>query len=81
MSGIPEVPQGFIIVERHDGIMQRMGKSAGVESNWYYDILDQEGKECILMFCRNIRVTRTKKRIRQTSGNKLSKSELSDSSE
>lgn len=52
MSGIPEVPQGFTIAERHDGIVQRMGKSAGVESNWYYDALDQEGKECILMFCR-----------------------------
>ena len=52
MSGIPEVPQGFTIVERHDGIVQRMGRSAGIESNWYYDALDQEGKKCILMFCR-----------------------------
>ena len=46
MSGIPEIPEGFTIVERHDGIVQRMGKSAGIESNWYYDALDQEGKEC-----------------------------------
>ena len=52
MSGIPEIPEGFTIVERHAGIVQRMGKSAGIESNWYYDALDQEGKECILMFCR-----------------------------
>lgn len=49
MSGIPE---GFTIIERHDGITQRMGKSAGIESNWYYDALDTEKMECILMFCR-----------------------------
>jgi hypothetical protein len=52
MSGIPEIPEGFIIGQRHTGIVQRMGKSAGVESNWYYDAIDQEGNECILMFCR-----------------------------
>ena len=52
MSGIPNIPEGFIIGQRHAGIVQRMGKSAGVESNWYYDALDQEGNECILMFCR-----------------------------
>jgi len=49
MSGIPE---GFQIGERHEGIIQRMGKSAGIESNWYYDALDPEKNECILMFCR-----------------------------
>ena len=49
MSGIPE---GFQIGERHEGITQRMGKSAGIESNWYYDALDPEKNECILMFCR-----------------------------
>jgi phage terminase large subunit-like protein len=52
MSDIPEIPEGFIIGQRRAGIVQRMGKSAGVESNWYYDALDQEGNECILMFCR-----------------------------
>jgi len=49
MSGIPE---GFQIGERHEGITQRMGKSAGIESNWYYDAIDPQNKECIIMFCR-----------------------------
>lgn len=52
MSGIPDLPEGFHIAERHDGIKQRMGKSAGIESNWYYDAVDSDKKECILMFCR-----------------------------
>lgn len=49
MSGIPE---GFNIGQRHEGIVQRMGKSAGIESNWYYDATDSKNKECIIMFCR-----------------------------
>jgi hypothetical protein len=49
MSGIPE---GFSIGQRHEGIVQRMGKSAGIESNWYYDAIDLQNKECIIMFCR-----------------------------
>ncbi len=49
MSGLPE---GFQINQRHEGITQRMGKSAGIESNWYYDAIDSENKECIIMFCR-----------------------------
>jgi hypothetical protein len=49
MSGIPE---GFQIGQRYPGIVQRMGKSAGIESNWYYDAVDSNNKECIIMFCR-----------------------------
>lgn len=46
------IPEGFQIGERHEGIIQRMGKSAGIESNWYYDAIDLQNKECIIMFCR-----------------------------
>jgi hypothetical protein len=49
MSGLPE---GFQIGQRHEGITQRMGKSAGIESNWYYDAIDSRNEECIIMFCR-----------------------------
>jgi hypothetical protein len=49
MSSIPE---GFQIGQRHEGITQRMGKSAVVESNWYYDAIDPQNKECVIMFCR-----------------------------
>jgi hypothetical protein len=49
MSGLPE---GFQIGQRHEGITQRMGKSAGIESNWYYDAIDPDHKECTLMYCR-----------------------------
>jgi hypothetical protein len=47
-----EVPQGYMLGQRHPGIIQQMGKTAGIESNWYYDATDPNGKECILMFCR-----------------------------
>lgn len=47
-----EVLQGYILGQRYKGIIQRMGKTAGIESNWYYDAIDPDGKECILMFCR-----------------------------
>lgn len=49
MSGIPET---FTIRQLHPGIIQPLGKSAGIESNWYYDVTDPEQKECIAMFCR-----------------------------
>lgn len=47
-----EVPKGYTLGQRHHGIIQKMGKTAGIESNWYYDAIDPDGKECIIMFCR-----------------------------
>jgi hypothetical protein len=49
MSALPE---GFKVGQRYDGITQRMGKSAGIESNWYYDAVDPEGNNCTLMYCK-----------------------------
>ena len=47
-----EIPSEFSIVHRHDGIIQQKGKSAGIESNWYYDVINKEGNEYTLMYCR-----------------------------
>jgi hypothetical protein len=52
MSTEPVIPVGFTIQKRCDGIIQKMGKSAGIEANWYYEALDLSGNECILMYCR-----------------------------
>jgi hypothetical protein len=52
MSDHIEFPKGFQIGQRYPGIIQRMGKSAGIESNWYYDVTDSNHKECCIMFCR-----------------------------
>ena len=38
------IPKGFTINQRHNGITQPLGKSAGIESNWYYDALDYKHK-------------------------------------
>jgi hypothetical protein len=46
------IPKGFTINQRHNGITQPLGKSAGIESNWYYDALDDKNNECILMYCK-----------------------------
>jgi hypothetical protein len=50
MAGTP-IPSGFIIKERIDGIVNDMGKAAGLEQNWGYKIIDTENKECILLYC------------------------------
>jgi hypothetical protein len=52
MSTEPVIPVGFTIQKRCDGIIQKMGKSAGIEANWYYETRDLSGNECILMYCR-----------------------------
>lgn len=52
MSGEAPFPEGFQIGQRHPGIIQRMGKSAGIESNWYFDATDANNTPCIVMFCR-----------------------------
>lgn len=52
MSGEVPFPEGFQIGQRHPGIIQRMGKSAGIESNWYFDAIDINNNSCIVMFCR-----------------------------
>jgi hypothetical protein len=51
MSKILEIPTGYTIIKRNDGIIQKMGKSAGIEANWYYDAVDSNGKDCIIMYC------------------------------
>jgi hypothetical protein len=45
------IPEGFTINERITGIINTMGKSAGLEQNWGYNAIDNEGKECILLYC------------------------------
>jgi HNH endonuclease len=47
----PEIPFGFNIINICEGIIQQLGKSAGIEANWYYEAVDQNNNECILMFC------------------------------
>jgi hypothetical protein len=51
MSTLPNLPLGYQIIQRCDGITQEMGKSAGKEANWYYEALDSAQNECILMYC------------------------------
>lgn len=46
------IPKDFTLVKRNNGFIQKLGKSAGIESNWYYDALDSNGNNCVLMFCR-----------------------------
>jgi hypothetical protein len=45
------IPEGFTINERITGIVNTMGKSAGLEQNWGYNAIDKEGNECILIYC------------------------------
>ena len=47
-----DVPQGYTLGQRHEGIVQQMGKTAGIESNWYYNAVDPNGNECVVMSCR-----------------------------
>ncbi|NBR60298.1 MAG: hypothetical protein EBT86_01365 [Actinobacteria bacterium] len=51
MNSQVSIPPGFTIVKRCPGIIQKYGKSAGQELNWYYEVLDSSRNECILMFC------------------------------
>jgi hypothetical protein len=50
MAGTP-IPSGFIVKERIDGIVNDMGKAAGLEQNWGYKVSDKDNKECILLYC------------------------------
>lgn len=53
MAADLNLPVGFQLLERRPGFVQRRGKSAGIESNWYYDAIDEKTNQpCILMFCR-----------------------------
>jgi hypothetical protein len=45
------IPSGFTVMKRMDGIVNTMGKAAGLEQNWGYFVKDEEGTECILMYC------------------------------
>ncbi len=45
------IPEGFTVGKRIDGIVNTMGKSAGLEQNWGYNAIDTTGKECILLYC------------------------------
>lgn len=45
------IPKGFTVVKRLDGFVNTMGKAAGLEQNWGYDAYDENGKECILLYC------------------------------
>ncbi len=45
------VPDRFIIGERFNGIVNTVGKKANKEQNWGYYAKDQEGHNCILLYC------------------------------
>lgn len=76
MSKTIEIPTGYTLVKRYDGIVQKMGKSAGIEANWYYDAIDTNGKDCILMYCKPGGYTIIDKdtitKIREIGGRKVS---------
>ena len=45
------IPEGFTIHKRIPGIVNTLGKSAGIEQNWGYNAIDKDGNECILLYC------------------------------
>jgi 3-deoxy-D-manno-octulosonate 8-phosphate phosphatase KdsC-like HAD superfamily phosphatase len=45
------IPEGFTIGERINGIINNIGKSAGLEQNWGYYAKDKDNNECILLYC------------------------------
>jgi hypothetical protein len=45
------IPEGFIIDNRITGIVNTMGKCAGLEQNWGYYAKDKDGKVYILLYC------------------------------
>jgi hypothetical protein len=50
MASTP-IPSGFTVEKRIDGIVNEMGKAAGIEQNWGYKVKDDTGVECILLYC------------------------------
>jgi hypothetical protein len=50
MSCIP-IPTGFIQGERFEGITNTRGQKAGIEQNWGYYAKDEQGIDCILLYC------------------------------
>ena len=44
-------PNDFTIGERIPGIVNKMGKSSGIEQNWGYHAKDDKGQECVLIYC------------------------------
>jgi hypothetical protein len=49
---IQPISAGFTIQSRQAGFIQKLGKSAGQESNWYYEVKDNTGNDYILLYCR-----------------------------
>jgi hypothetical protein len=45
------IPDGFIIDKRITGIVNTLGKSAGLEQNWGYYAKDKDNNNCILLYC------------------------------
>jgi len=45
------IPEGFVVGERFEGIVNGRGQKAGIEQNWGYHATDKEGQPCILMYC------------------------------
>ena len=45
------IPTGYTVYGRLDGIVQKLGKSAGTEANWCFEARDSDGNECLLMYC------------------------------
>lgn len=47
----PIIPTGYTIIKRIDGIVNNIGKSAGIEQNWGYEVRDPSGMICIFLYC------------------------------
>jgi hypothetical protein len=45
------IPEGFIQGRRFEGVINGRGQKAGIEQNWGYHAKDNDGKDCILMYC------------------------------
>jgi hypothetical protein len=50
-SNTCSIPEGFTIIKRIPGIVNKLGKSAGIEQNWGYIVKDTNNNECILLYC------------------------------
>lgn len=45
------IPEGFIVHNRINGMINTRGQKAGIEQNWAFEASDPHGQPCILLFC------------------------------
>lgn len=82
MEGLKEtnmsipIPEGFIIGSRINGFTNNIGKASGLEQNWGYNAIDNEGNRCILIYCNpghyTIIDTESLNKIRNVNGKQVS---------